>query len=570
MREQHPCTEIWRRYEAGREHHRRAGLYREDERCHRFYEGDQGFGLQAGGEELPTLNFIRPICKYKVTTVAMNDTAIIYSPQSDDADAAAVCDLLTRFAAVQWEHCGMDALKWRVIRGAAITGDHYLYCYEEPRAPGLAGRGGPRLAMRAVDRSAVYLADEQEADLDRQEWILMAERRPVAQIRREAKNAGLPADRIARILPDEADDTQVGSGQEDEVESGEGKCTSLLMLRLGPDGLRFCRSTREVVYGPKQCIPGLRHYPLCGMRWEERQGSARGVGVVGPLIPNQIEVNRTLARRAISVKRFSFPTAVYDQDRLTNPDALGRVGASLKVKNLAGSPLSALVQYLTPVGVGADAAALQSELVTLSRELEGASDAATGQVDPTRASGEAIKAARDQSALVLNEQTAAYREMIERLARIWLELWAVYAGEGLAVPLRGEDGRVNRWSGCPPGCWDSWRWRSGSISPRRPLQRPQPPDGAGKRPLGRLDHLRGVCRRPRPHQRRPADKFRAILERRAARGEKDPSGSGAAENTVGGGADDAGAGDSGAGAAQLAELLAGALAASGKGEVMAG
>ena len=169
MREQHPCTEIWRRYEAGREHHRRAGLYREDERCHRFYEGEQWFGLQAGGEELPTLNFIRPICKYKVTTVAMNDTAIIYSPQSDDADAAAVCDLLTRFAAVQWEHCGMDALKWRVIRGAAITGDHYLYCYEEARAPGLAGRGGPRLAMRAVDRSAVYLADEQEADLDRQE-----------------------------------------------------------------------------------------------------------------------------------------------------------------------------------------------------------------------------------------------------------------------------------------------------------------------------------------------------------------------------------------------------------------
>ena len=571
MREQHPCTEIWRRYEAGREHHRRAGLYREDERCHRFYEGEQWFGLQAGGEELPTLNFIRPICKYKVTTVAMNDTAIIYSPQSDDADAAAVCDLLTRFAAVQWEHCGMDALKWRVIRGAAITGDHYLYCYEEPRAPGLAGRGGPRLAMRAVDRSAVYLADEQEADLDRQEWILLAERRPVAQIRREAKNAGLPADRIARILPDEADDTQVGSGQEDEVESGEGKCTSLLMLRLGPDGLRFCRSTREVVYGPEQCIPGLRHYPLCGMRWEERQGSARGVGVVGPLIPNQIEVNRTLARRAISVKRFSFPTAVYDQDRLTNPDALGRVGASLKVKNLAGSPLSALVQYLTPVGVGADAAALQSELVTLSRELEGASDAATGQVDPTRASGEAIKAARDQSALVLNEQTAAYREMIERLARIWLELWAVYAGEGLAVPLRGEDGRVNRVVGLPAGMLGQLevevRIDLSPVDPYSVLSRQMALENAlsagwitFEEYVGALDRTSGA----------PRDKFRAILERRAARGEKDPSGSGAAENTVGGGADDAGAGDSGAGAAQLAELLAGALAASGKGEVMAG
>ena len=546
MREQHPCTEIWRRYEAGREHHRRAGLYREDERCHRFYEGEQWFGLQAGGEELPTLNFIRPICKYKVTTVAMNDTAIIYSPQSDDADAAAVCDLLTRFAAVQWEHCGMDALKWRVIRGAAITGDHYLYCYEEPRAPGLAGRGGPRLAMRAVDRSAVYLADEQEADLDRQEWILMAERRPVAQIRREAKNAGLPADRIARILPDEADDTQVGSGQEDEVESGEGKCTSLLMLRLGPDGLRFCRSTREVVYGPEQCIPGLRHYPLCGMRWEERQGSARGVGVVGPLIPNQIEVNRTLARRAISVKRFSFPTAVYDQDRLTNPDALGRVGASLKVKNLAGSPLSALVQYLTPVGVGADAAALQSELVTLSRELEGrlrrgdragGPDAGQRRGDQGRPRPERAGPQRADRRLPRDDRAAG-----PDLAGAVGGLRRRGAGRPAAG---GRTAGVNRVVGLPAGMLGQLevevRIDLSPVDPYSVLSRQMALENAlsagwitFEEYVGALDRTSGA----------PRDKFRAILERRAARGEKDPSGSGAAENTVGGGADDAGAGDS--------------------------
>ncbi len=514
--DQHPCTEIWRRYEAGREHHRRAGLYRADERCHRFYEGDQWAGLRAGGEELPTLNFIRPICKYKFTTVAMNDTAIIYSPQSDDPAEAVLCDLLTRFAAVQWERCGMDTLKWRVIRGAAITGDHYLYCYaEHPSPPGRS----PRLALRAVERSALYLANEQEPDLDRQEWVLLAERRPVAQVRREAKAAGLSPDKLARILPDEADDTLVGSRPEDEVPAGEGKCTSLLFLRRTDEGLRFCRSTREVVYAPEQCIRGLHRYPLCGMRWEERQGSARGVGVVAPLIPNQIEVNRTLARRAISVKRFSFPTAVYDQDRLTNPDALGRVGASLRVKNLAGSPLSALVQYLTPVGVGADAAALQGELVTLSRELEGASDAATGQVDPTQASGEAIKAARDQSALVLNEQTAAYREMIERLARIWLELWAVYAGEGLLIPLEGEGGAPGQLLRLPRALFERLEVEVkidlSPVDPYSVLSRQLALENAlaaghitFEEYVGALDRTSGA----------PRDKFRAILEQRRAAG----------------------------------------------------
>ena len=95
-------TGIWRKYEAGRDHHNGEGMYRRVERCHLFYEGDQWAGIKAGGEELPVLNFIRPICTYKIATVAMVDTAIIYSAMDGDPQAAAVCEALTRFAAVQW------------------------------------------------------------------------------------------------------------------------------------------------------------------------------------------------------------------------------------------------------------------------------------------------------------------------------------------------------------------------------------------------------------------------------------------------------------------------------------
>lgn len=111
------------------------------------------------------------------------------------------------------------------------------------------------------------------------------------------------------------------------------------------------------------------------------------------LIPNQIEVNRTLARRAICVKRYSFPTVVYDQDKLLAPEKLGVVGQSIGVKNLNANPVGSFVQYLSPAPISGDAANLQAELVGTSRELEGAGEAATGQVDPTKASGEAIKAA---------------------------------------------------------------------------------------------------------------------------------------------------------------------------------
>ena len=433
MREKE-CTDIWRRYQAGKDHHNRTNMYTQAEKCHRFYEGDQWHGLQAGDEELPMLNFIKPICRYKIVMVAMNDTAILFSPMDNDPKKAEICEALTAFAAAQWEKGKLDSKKWAVVKNACITGDHYLYCFDE-RTPSesVVTDMTPRLKMRLIDKTALYLADEQEPNLEEQEWIIIAERVPVENVRRQAKDNGLPEAEIRRIVSDEADETQLGVTGADEVQTDSGKCTSLLFMRKTDGGVAFCRSTQAVVYQPMQTIRGLDVYPVCGMRWEEKMGSARGVGVVERLIPNQIEVNRTLARRAICVKRYSFTTVVYDQDKLLAPEKLGVVGASIGVKNLNANPVGSFVQYLSPAPISGDAANLQAELVGTSRELEGAGEAATGQVDPTKASGEAIKAARDQSAISLNEQSAAYKQFVEDLAMIWYKLWVAYSVRGLRL-----------------------------------------------------------------------------------------------------------------------------------------
>ena len=434
MMQEKECTDIWRRYQAGKDHHNRTNMYTQAEKCHRFYEGDQWHGLQAGDEELPMLNFIKPICRYKIVMVAMNDTAILFSPMDYDPKKAEICEALTAFAAAQWEKGKLDSKKWAVVKNACITGDHYLYCFDE-RTPSesVVTDMTPRLKMRLIDKTALYLADEQEPNLEEQEWIIIAERVPVENVRRQAKDNGLPEAEIRRIVSDEADETQLGVTGADEVQTDSGKCTSLLFMRKTDGGVAFCRSTQAVVYQPMQTIRGLDVYPVCGMRWEEKMGSARGVGVVERLIPNQIEVNRTLARRAICVKRYSFPTVVYDQDKLLAPEKLGVVGASIGVKNLNANPVGSFVQYLSPAPISGDAANLQAELVGTSRELEGAGEAATGQVDPTKASGEAIKAARDQSAISLNEQSAAYKQFVEDLAMIWYKLWVAYSVRGLRL-----------------------------------------------------------------------------------------------------------------------------------------
>ena len=166
---------------------------------------------RAGDEELPMLNFIKPICRYKIVMVAMNDTAILFSPMDNDPKKAEICEALTAFAAAQWEKGKLDSKKWAVVKNACITGDHYLYCFDE-RTPSesVVTDMTPRLKMRLIDKTALYLADEQEPNLEEQEWIIIAERVPVENVRRQAKDNGLPEAEIRRIVSDEADETQLG------------------------------------------------------------------------------------------------------------------------------------------------------------------------------------------------------------------------------------------------------------------------------------------------------------------------------------------------------------------------
>lgn len=431
-------TEIWQKYEAGKDHHQRHGMYQSVKKCHRFYEGDQWHGMKAGGESLPVLNFIKPIARYQINMVAMNDMAMIFTSMVPDAAVQALCEDLTHFAAAQAEKAKLDQKKWEIVKNACITGDHYMYVFDARKpSESVVQELSPQLVMRLVEKDDLYLANEEEPDLSRQEWIIIAERLPVEEVKRRARAAKIPEEEIALIGPDEQ--TDAGDEPYKEMHSGGDKCTSLLHMRLTTEGCAFCRSVKSLVYEPERTVRGLKIYPVCGMRWEAKHGSARGLGVVERLIPNQIEANKTLARRSLIVKRYGYPVAIVDAKKVLNPEALMTVGSIVKVDNLGANPVSSMVQYLQPAGPGGDAAALEAELLTQSRELEGAGEAATGQVDPTQASGEAIKAARDQSALNLNEQTANYKQFIEDLAQIWYQLWMAYATNGLMIRYTTED-----------------------------------------------------------------------------------------------------------------------------------
>ena len=124
---------------------------------------------------------------------------------------------------------------------------------------------------------------------------------------------------------------------------------------------------------------------------------------------------------------------------MANPESVAEVGSAIEVMDTPAAKVTDHVAYLHPSPMSADAKNLTDEMISQTRDLAGAGDAALGQINPEQASGSAIIAVRDQAALPLNEQIAEYKQFCEDVAAIWFDLWVAYHPNGMEVELPPEE-----------------------------------------------------------------------------------------------------------------------------------
>src|SRR5262249_46774204 len=142
---------------------------------------------------MPILNIVAPIVDYKTAIVSMNNVAINYSPFSTgnlSEDADKICQKLNNYAALQWERNKLDNTCWDVVKQACVSGDSYIYFYN--------GEAEHEL----IDRTQIFLSDEQNPDIQKQKYIIIAERKFVDDVKKEAKANKIPQDEINRIIGD--------------------------------------------------------------------------------------------------------------------------------------------------------------------------------------------------------------------------------------------------------------------------------------------------------------------------------------------------------------------------------
>jgi hypothetical protein len=432
-------TPIWGLYEKGRNYHRRMNVYADTDRNYRMYNGNQWDGAKLGGVEPVQKNFIKPIVKYKCAVIHDNLYAIVYSSQNYKnrefrQTADQYCDMLNRFAANVWERDKLDFKGRRVTKDAAINDEGIIYVSwdQEKMVP----------VNEIVKKNDIYYGNENDDDIQAQPYILIRKRMPQVNAVELALAAGMSEDKVEFIIGDNDNFEESGEAAKEELDD----MVTIVYKMYKKDGsVHFAIATRWVEIA-KDVDTGLSLYPVAHFNWEEKEGSARGEGEVRYLIPNQIEVNKTEMRRVLTVKSQAYPKTIYDATRISNPSALETVGGTIKIMgNAPVDDVHKIVGILPPAQMSPDVVELQNDMIQMTRDLAGAGDTATGQVDPESASGRAILAVQQASQAPMTEQKESYKNFIEDLARIWLEYVMVYSVDGIDMeqevvdPMTGEE-----------------------------------------------------------------------------------------------------------------------------------
>lgn len=423
--------DIWQKYEKSKHYMDGKNILLKTERNWNFFVGKQWEATKdsEGLEDLPMLNFIKQTVNYKVSSISQHSITAIFSDMNSgniELGNDDVCHRMNNLFDISWQKAKMNRVARKALKHSAVQGDSYVFWYS----------GDTRKSPQIVNNTQMRLGDENTVDIQEQPWIIIEERLAKDVVKERAKLQGCTEEELALIMTDSDNDTQLYN--KEEVSN---KVTSLVYMEKKNGIVHIARATKNVIYEELHPIAqtknnepigtGLTMYPIVPMIWEEVPNTARGSSEVEHLIPNQLELNKTLARRAISVKMTAFPRVAYDEGMLANPEDLDKVGSALRLTGGNAQAISQMIAYLSPQAQSQDAKLLSDELLEKTKDLSGASDTALGNIDLSRVSGTAATTIRDQQQVPLNDQVTMYQEFVENVALLWFDIWKAYYPDGI-------------------------------------------------------------------------------------------------------------------------------------------
>jgi len=337
-------------------------------------------------------------------------------------------DALNKLLYAEWRIGKQRSRLWKIIKHGLVQGESYQYCgTEDPKDD------------QIIPNTNVMFGDESNPNIQEQPYILIRGRELVTRIRAEAKENGIKEYEINRIVGDSDKDFVVGDKTSKDVEE---KCTYVIYLERKDGIIHMGKSASGIDYYPLkplanvrpggEVVSGMTLYPIAGFIPEVMINSARGTSTVRSMIPNQIEINKTIVRRSEAIKIAAYPRLVVNGNAINNVEDVDKVGATM-FTNGSTETVKGAMDFILPASTSSDASNLQSELVSMTRQLNGSSESLSGMTDPTRVAAKTVIALSDLSARPLNEAVDNCKLFVEDLARIWFDQKITYHPDGLVI-----------------------------------------------------------------------------------------------------------------------------------------
>lgn len=438
---EYTASKVWELYQKGIDYLNKKHLIADTNQAWDFFCGDQWKGLKSGNITMPKFDFIHSNVMRLVTIVYSNRLAVTYTDLEGRSELQPIYDMLQRKYLEDYEQAKEDVLMRTTLKEACITGDGVQFF----------GHGANASKVQRLDNTSVLYGDESEPNVQKQPYIIIHQRETVKSVRRQAEKNGLSQAEIDRIVSDTDTKEVIGNRQEvDESHAAQnGKVTTLIYMTKNEEGI-VCtlRCTNAVIYEPFHELrgmpsaidqgngiqgKGLRLYPLLKMSWELRPNDARGVSHVKKLIPNQIELNKNLARLSMASKNFSFPKLAYLEGSVTNEEQLDVVGGKVAVQGTDVNEINKLLTYVQPAQVSNIPKQLSDDLLQVTQELSGSGENTLGQIELNRVAASAINAVNERAESMLDDQVAALAQFGEDFAALIAELHMVYEPDGFVV-----------------------------------------------------------------------------------------------------------------------------------------
>lgn len=404
--------EIWEEYQKGIQYNNSIDLYENVRKNENFYIGKQWEGVNAGDLPKPVMNIMKRVIAYQTAMIVSDDVGISFTPHRPTDDAEAIASIFAGEVERVIEQAGIKEMHRELVRNSSVDGDACMYLYFDPEVEtGQDAEGDVRAEV--IENINVIFGNPYIKDEQKQPYIIIAQRRQLADVRTEAERNGA-AD--AETIKPDSDDNQGEAGAENDL-------VTVLIKMWKQDKVVWVTKTTQNTEIEKPKSTDLKLYPISWMPWEAVRASYHGQASITGLIPNQIAINRLYAMMIRSVEMNAFPKLVYDGSRVQ--EWSNKVGEAIKVTG--GGVTDAVASAFRGADVSPQVMQVIESTVSMTRDFMGASDAALGNVRPDNTS--AIIAVQQASSVPLELQRRGFFNCVEKYVRIIVDMMRAYYGK---------------------------------------------------------------------------------------------------------------------------------------------